>query len=146
MNATGQLEHEVYIEAPQPTVFAFLTDPEKMVKWMGITSELDPREGGIYRVNIDNRHIARGTYQEVRPNDLIVFSFGWEGEGGPVPAGASRVTITLDEAPPGTKVTLVHDGLPEPAVEPHREGWTHYCARLCVAAAGGDPGPDPKRM
>ncbi|MFI6360206.1 hypothetical protein ACIBJF_48520 [Streptomyces sp. NPDC050743] len=25
----------------------------------------------------------------------------------------------------------------------HEEGWTHYTGRLAVAAAGGDPGPDP---
>ena len=43
----------------------------------------------------------------------------------------------------GTLLTFVHSGLPEAAVGPHIEGWTHYLGRLAMAAAGRDPGPDP---
>jgi hypothetical protein len=42
-----------------------------------------------------------------------------------------------------TLLTLVHRGLPLPALDAHREGWNHYIDRLTVRAAGGDPGPDP---
>jgi hypothetical protein len=28
----------------------------------------------------------------------------------------------------------------------HRGGWEHYLDRLVVAAADGDPGPDPWRV
>ena len=42
-----------------------------------------------------------------------------------------------------TIVRLEHRGFPdENAVREHTEGWDHYLARLQVAAAGGDPGPD----
>lgn len=142
MTDTGSFEHEVFIEAPPATIFAFLTDPEKMVRWMGVTHELDPKPGGIFRVDVTNGHIARGEFKEVSPNDRLVYSWGWEGPETSVEPGSSIVTITLTPRPPGTTVKLVHSGLPEPAVKPHGQGWTHYFDRLAVAAAGGDPGPD----
>ena len=142
MTSTGSFEHEVFIEAPPATIFAFLTDPEKMVRWMGVTHELDPKPGGIFRVDVTNGNIARGEFKEVSPNDRLVYSWGWEGPETSVEPGSSIVTITLTPRPPGTNVKLVHSGLPEPAVAPHGQGWTHYFNRLAVAAAGGDPGPD----
>ena len=42
-------------------------------------------------------------------------------------------------------VHFIHSGLPVEAAPGHNEGWTHYLARLVVAASGGDPGPDPRR-
>jgi hypothetical protein len=38
---------------------------------------------------------------------------------------------------------MVHEGLPEGEDIRHSHGWTHFLGRLAVAAAGGDPGPDP---
>ena len=44
----------------------------------------------------------------------------------------------------GTLVRLTHSGLPtQESRDMHLEGWAHYVERLGVAAAGGDPGPDP---
>jgi hypothetical protein len=42
----------------------------------------------------------------------------------------------------GTRVELVHRGLVEPWASGHARGWTHYLARLVLAANGIDPGPD----
>ncbi|MEU4039925.1 SRPBCC family protein [Streptomyces collinus] len=78
----------------------------------------------------------------------------------PVPPGSSTVEITLEPVPEGTLLRLVgwsagrlvgwsagrlvHRDLPSPeACAAHEEGWTHYTGRLALAAAGGDPGPDP---
>jgi uncharacterized protein YndB with AHSA1/START domain len=77
------LERVVRIAASPATIFPFFTDPEKMVRWKGITAELDSRPGGIYRVNVTGRDIARGKYVEVVPNERIVFTWGWEAEGSP---------------------------------------------------------------
>ena len=38
---------EIFIDAPPEVVFQFLTDPVKMVRWMGIAAEVDPRPGGV---------------------------------------------------------------------------------------------------
>jgi Activator of Hsp90 ATPase homolog 1-like protein len=53
------------------------------------------------------------------------------------------VEVTLEPDGEGTRLILLHHGLPERTREPHRDGWAHYLARLAHAAAGQPPGPDP---
>jgi uncharacterized protein YndB with AHSA1/START domain len=137
------IEEEVRIAARPETIFSFFTDPAKMVQWKGIRAELDPRPGGIYRVDINGRDIARGTFVEVVPHTRIVFTWGWEAEGSPVPPGTSTVEVTLQPDGDWTILRLRHSGLPFETREPHAEGWSHYVPRLAEAASGRDPGHDP---
>jgi uncharacterized protein YndB with AHSA1/START domain len=141
---TGVIRRELFIEADQATVFAFLTDPDKLTRWMGTQCELDARPGGVYLVNVAGQHTARGEFEEVTPNSRLVYSFGWERADMDIPPGATRIEIDLAPKERGTLLTFVHSGLPQPAVGPHTDGWTHYLGRLAIAAAGGDPGPDPR--
>jgi uncharacterized protein YndB with AHSA1/START domain len=142
------VEREVLIAARPETVFEFFTDPEKQVLWMGRRAELDPRPGGIYRVEISDQIVGSGEFLEVHAPSRVVFSFGWEGqEAGQgehgVPPGSSRVEVTLAPEGEGTLVRLRHLDLPEQAREMHGQGWQLYLDRLQIAATGGDPGPDP---
>lgn len=140
---TDSIERVVRIAASPETVFAFFVDPVKMVRWQGTTAVLDPRPGGLYRLNVTGVNVAAGEYVEVTPYSRVVFTWGWEGEGSPVPPGSSTVEVTLIPDGDGTIVRLRHYGLPSPEREVHADGWQHYLARLEVAATGGDPGPDP---
>ena len=140
----GVIRRELFIEADQATVFAFLTDPDKLTRWMGTQCQLDARPGGVYLVHVDGHHIARGEFEEVTPNSRLVYSFGWERADMGIPPGATRIEIDLAPRDGGTQLIFVHRGLPQPAVGPHTDGWTHYLGRLAIAAAGGDPGPDPR--
>jgi uncharacterized protein YndB with AHSA1/START domain len=142
------VEREVLIAARPETVFEFFTDPEKQVLWMGRRAELDPRPGGIYRVEISDQIVGSGEFLEVHAPSRVVFSFGWEGqEAGQgehgVPPGSSRVEVTLAPEGEGTLVRLRHLDLPEQAREMHGQGWQLYLDRLQIAATDGDPGPDP---
>lgn len=92
---------------------------------------------------MNGRDIERGEFVEVVPYSRIVFSFGWEAGGAPVPPGSSTVEVELVPDGDGTIVRVKHSGLPAEAREAHTRGWAHYLARLAIAAAGGDPGPDP---
>jgi uncharacterized protein YndB with AHSA1/START domain len=144
------VEREVRIAARPETVFEFLVDPEKQVLWMGRRAELDARPGGIYRVEINDQATASGEFVEVDPPTRVLVTFGWEGqEAGRgehgVPPGSSRVEVTLEPDGDGTLVRLRHYDLPEQAREMHGQGWELYLGRLAVAAAGGDPGPDPNQ-
>lgn len=139
---TGRLELQRRIRARPETVFAYLTDPARFVRWMGVDAEVDARPGGIYRVSVPQGHVARGQFVEVDPPARVVFTWGWEGHDG-VPPGSTRVEITLEPDGGGTLVRLVHTGLPGPEdVGLHRQGWDRYLDRLVVTAQGGDPGPD----
>jgi uncharacterized protein YndB with AHSA1/START domain len=123
-------------------VFRYLVEPELHCRWEGTTAELDPRPGGIYRVEIIPGMTARGEFVEIDPPNRVVFTFGWEGGGLPVAPGASRVEIDLTADGEATVLHVRHSGLPASAVDNHRMGWEHYTERLAIVAAGGDPGPD----
>jgi uncharacterized protein YndB with AHSA1/START domain len=142
---TGNVTCEVVVAAPPETVFPFFTEPDRMVRWMGTEAELDARQGGEFFVNVAGSHRARGEYVEVQPPNRVVFTWGWEGEGNPVPPGSSTVEVTLTPEGEGTKVVLVHRDLPdieEGGARSHEHGWTHYLGRLEVAGRGDDAGPD----
>ena len=137
------VEREVRIDAPPEEIFKFFVDPEQMIRWKGVDATLDPRPGGIYRVNVTGADVVRGEYVEVSPYERVVFTWGWEGEGNPVPPGSSTVEITLVPDGASTLVRLRHHGLPGGPEDRHAQGWEHYLARLSVATSGRDAGPDP---
>src|SRR3989475_12255629 len=123
------IRREVRVGARPETIFALLTDPAKYVQWKGAVATLDPRPGGVYRVQFNSRDIARGTYVEVVPFRRVVFTWGWEGgnEGAsPVPPGSSTVEITLTPDGDGTMGRLGQRDLPEEAPEKHMHGGEVY--------------------
>jgi uncharacterized protein YndB with AHSA1/START domain len=137
------IEREIRIAASPETVFDYFVDPDKMVQWKGRHAELDPRPGGLYRVDINDQAVARGEYVEIDAPSRVVFTWGWEGTSNPVPPGSSRVEISLQPDGDGTIVRLRHLDLPEAEREIHAHGWDHYLSRLAQAAEGKDPGTDP---
>src|SRR3954453_9304670 len=100
---TDVVEHERRVAARPETVFAYFTDPVKMVQWMGVDATLDPRPGGVCRIAFSpsdaqldyivdyfggdpeaqerarrNRAGAMlGEYVEVDPPRWISFTWGW---------------------------------------------------------------------
>ncbi len=128
------------IDAPPPAVFAFLVTDEGMQAWMGQHAELDAQPGGRFAVDIAG-HPVRGRFLEVEPHTRVVVSWGFAGSD-ELPAGASTVAFTLTPITSGTRVELLHAGLPEPAVEGHAHGWRHFLPRLTAAAAGHELEPD----
>jgi uncharacterized protein YndB with AHSA1/START domain len=138
----AELVREILIDATPETIWPFLTDPGKHVEWDGTVAEIDPRPGGIYRVLVAGQFQSAGEYVEVVPQEKVVFTFGWDQEGHPIPPGSTTVEITLHAEGDKTRVRLVHRGLPDDAIDDHTHGWDHYLSRLATAAIGGDPGPD----
>ncbi len=139
------VRRETHIAAPPATVFAFLTDPEKILSWMGAEAETQPHAGGLYLVKgVGGRHArtARGAFREVVPVHRLAYSFGWEGDE-EVPPGSGLVEIDLIDRAGGTLLRMTHSGLPDAAqCAGHDRGWAHYLGRLAMAAAGRDPGVD----
>ena len=88
------VRREIQVAAPPSTVFAFLTDPEKILRWMGTEATVDPHPGGIYLVNVGGKSVARGSFTEVIPVHRLAYSFGWEGREN-VPPGSSLIEIDL---------------------------------------------------
>jgi uncharacterized protein YndB with AHSA1/START domain len=136
---------EIYIDASPQLVFSFLAEREKMLRWMGRTLEIDPRPGGMFRVDPTGRELIQGVYLEVIPPRRIVFTWGWAEGDTRVPAGSTIVEIDLMPERAGTMLRLKHRNLPPEGDVRHKHahGWSHHLGRLKVVAEGGDPGPDP---
>ena len=86
--------------------------------------------------------MAAGRVVTVEPDRRIVLTWGYEGDGQAVPAGASTVEITLEPDPDGTRVRLRHTGLP--ATEPpraHLAGWRHALATLAYNGSADQLAP-----
>ncbi|MGH2694426.1 MAG: SRPBCC family protein [Actinomycetota bacterium] len=140
MTETDDLVVERRVSVPPTIVFAYFTDAAKWMAWQGTEAEIELEPGGTWRVNVTGDGFASGRVVEVVENERVVFTWGWEGEGPPVPPGSSTVVIELVPDGDGTLIRLTHRDLPPEEIEIHRLGWEHYSARLAAVAEGRDPG------
>jgi uncharacterized protein YndB with AHSA1/START domain len=143
---TTEAVREITISASPATIFAYLTDPEKMVQWMGTEVALDAVPGGVFRVLCGGVNPSAGEFVEVVPNERVVFTFGWDVPDHPIPAGSTEVEITLRPVGERTVLRLVHRGLPDRAGGDHLRGWDYYLSRLVQVNEGVDPGPDSPHL
>lgn len=137
---TDAIVREIDIEASAETVFEFFVDPEKITRWLAVEADLDPRPGGVchqvHEAATDSHFHMEGRFLEVDPPKRVVFSWGFTEPEVGVPPGASTVEVTLTPTGSGTRVMLVHRGLPPAAVGDHSGGWTTMLDRLRKAVTG----------
>jgi uncharacterized protein YndB with AHSA1/START domain len=98
-------------DAPPEKVFRAHTDPELVVQWLGPRGHEmridhhDCRTGGSYRylhISDGNEFGFRGCFHEVRPSELIVQTFTFEGE----PDGVALERLVLEDLGDGrTRLT-----------------------------------------
>ena len=139
-----EVVHEIVLAAPPHVVFAYLIDPEKLVRWIGLSAELDPRPGGVFRFEVVPGEFCEGSYVEVDPPRRVVFTWGWTNAMMQTPPSSSTVDVTLKEFDGGTWLRLVHRGLGGAAQPMHDDGWSRFLTRLDGEIAAGDPGPYPR--
>ena len=89
-------------DAPREKVFRAHVDPELVVQWLGPRrfemriDHYDCRTGGSYRyvhVSDGMEHGFHGCFHEVRPNELIVQTFTYEGQ----PDGVALEKLRLED-------------------------------------------------
>src|SRR5262249_33088978 len=119
------VRRETHIPAPPAVVFAFVTDPEQILRWMGTEAEIEPQPRGLCLFNVTGARFARGSFREVVPVPRLAYSFGWDGSE-VVPPGSSTVEIDLIEQSNGTP-------------DPHRLAQCRAMRRPC-----GRLGPLPR--
>lgn len=98
-------------DAPPAKVFRAHTDPELVVQWVGprglemAIDHYDCRTGGSYRYvhrQGDEEYGFHGSFHEVRPDELIVQTFTYEGE----PDGVALERLVLEDLGDGrTRLT-----------------------------------------
>jgi len=132
------VEQTIRIAAKPETVWKFWTDPERMRDWWG-AAELDPRPGGVCRIEREGGATMSGEYLELEPHDRLVFSFGWEpsDDAPAIAPGQSRVEVTLIEDAGETILTVRHSGIPDAVAGIHAVGWSNHLPLLAAAVAKG---------
>jgi uncharacterized protein YndB with AHSA1/START domain len=129
----------IHIEADPDLVFDYFTRPEALVRWMGDRAVVDPRPGGEFTLWFDERCV-QGRYVEVdRPRRLVI-SWGRRGSR-EAPPFSSTLEVNFTPEVDGTRVSIVHSGLPDGERTRHALGWTHYLGRLQQLGAGSEPDP-----
>jgi uncharacterized protein YndB with AHSA1/START domain len=124
----------IFVEAPPEEVFAYFTEAEALASWMGDRASVEARAGGRFVLQFDDR-VVEGRYVSVEFPRRIVITWGRHGSQR-LPPGGSTLEVSLVPEGTGTRVTVVHDGLPDPERELHARGWAHYLPRLAAVAAG----------
>jgi uncharacterized protein YndB with AHSA1/START domain len=110
------------------SLFAWLTEPEKLTKWWPERAEVDLRVGGKYRLLWPKPEwTIRGEYTSVEaPRHL---GFTWQGD--PDDSLRSQVVIWIDPIEEGSRLAIWHSGYAD-ATERRQlcEGWIHFGMRL----------------
>jgi len=136
--------HELVLPVPAEQAFDMFTDPERLVRWIGISADLEARPGGRFRFEVVPGQFCEGRFVVVERPGRLVFTWGWTDPGFGLPPGSSRVEVTLTpEGARRTRLRLVHDGLPGDLGLLHEDGWSRFLARLAAVTAGRDPGAYP---
>jgi uncharacterized protein YndB with AHSA1/START domain len=137
--AAEPYRQSIVIEAEPELVFDYFVAPEALVRWMGDRAVLDPRPGGEFTLWFDDRCV-QGRYVEVdRPRRLVI-TWGRQGSR-ELPPFSSTLEVSFARDGEGTRVSIVHHGLPASEAPRHALGWQHYLARLQRVGAGQEPEP-----
>lgn len=130
-----ELERTIVIAARRATVFRYFTDSARFADWWGQGSRIEGRPGGALLIRYPNGATASGEVLELVPEERVVFSYGYDDPGKPIPPGGSRVTITLADDPAGTRLTLRHQLADAAVRDQHIGGWRYQLAVFANVAA-----------
>jgi uncharacterized protein YndB with AHSA1/START domain len=65
--------HELILPAPAEQVFDMFTDPRQLVRWIGISADLQPWPGGRFRFEVTPGQFCEGQYVIIdRPVRLVL--------------------------------------------------------------------------
>lgn len=142
------------VRAPRSDVYAALLDPEAIETWRvpddmtARVEELDPREGGRFRVSLTYRDPERagktaggtdtyvGHFARLVPDEQVVEVIEFDAPD-PDLTGEMTMTFTLREVDGGTEVVLVHEGLPDAVpAEDNATGTRMALAKLAAYVEG----------
>jgi uncharacterized protein YndB with AHSA1/START domain len=146
-NGTRGYAHLVEIEVPVARVWRALTEPGLIRIWSGQEAEIDPRQGGAYRigkVGATAREAHIDIFEVNRRLRLIYLN----GPGSPPSDSAAVDDFILDMRKGQTKTSLrlLGSGIPDAAAWDQsytrvRMGWERFLARIKVTL---ESPPQPK--
>ncbi|MCR9086295.1 MAG: SRPBCC domain-containing protein [Rhodobacteraceae bacterium] len=106
---TETISKSIYLPAPRKSVWAWLTEPDKLAKWFH-APKTTLQQGEDYALlgKDSGDTLCWGTVEEMRPVDYMRWSFSVR----PAPDTPGTVEWVLADVPGGTKLSLTHSKLP----------------------------------
>ena len=127
MVSTKTIEQVVTFDASPHDVYEALMDSGKHSQFTGAAASISRDVGGS--ITAYDGYIS-GTNLELIPDAKIVQSWRGNDEGWPE-GHHSTVTFALEKGEEGTRLTFVHEGVPEETSGDIDQGWQeHYWAKM----------------
>jgi len=128
---TRAVSHQYFIRAPPEKVFAAITDPKWLVRWLADHAEISPRKGGRYSLGWKDGPTHRGTILEFVPGKSITFAWKWPG----VDLRGTKFKLSVEAKDDGAMLRVDHTGFPRLAkwVDLYggaEWGWTYFALNL----------------
>jgi uncharacterized protein YndB with AHSA1/START domain len=123
---------EASLPATANAVFAALTKPEQMDRWVATSAYVDPKVGGTYTYGwteeVDGRKTAAGPTKilEIESGRLLVHGWFWPGESAP-----TKVSWEIKGEGATSNLVLTHSGFsPSDKIEGYVQGWAAFLSKL----------------
>ena len=115
------LELTILLPVEPEIIYKAWLDSREHGEFTCVKAEIDPRVGGAYTAWDD---YIQGTTLELEPYHRIVQS--WRTVDFPPYSPDSRLVVTFDKVPEGTRLTLTHTGIPDGQAAGYEQGWMDY--------------------
>lgn len=137
----ADLEIKRHFDAPPEKVFAFVTQPEHLIKWWGpegITlgeHDLDFTRtgswGSVMLGDSGSRHKVTGEVLSIEAGSSVAFTWAWHDDDD-IRGHESQVRFTVEsDGNGGTNFIMLHSGLAdEESANDHNGGWTSSFNKL----------------
>ena len=144
----------IQVRAPRSAVYAALLDPRAIEAWRvpddmtASVREWEPVEGGRFRVSLTYRAEGRpgktegatdtyaGTFARLVPDERVVEEIAFDTDD-PALTAPMTMTWTLREVGDGTRVDLVHAGIPDAVAPQDNETGTRMSLTKLAAYVEG---------
>jgi uncharacterized protein YndB with AHSA1/START domain len=123
------LRFERAYDAPPEELWAALTEPASIRRWLLAEAVLEPRVGGAFRLGWSGGHAAEGRVLAWEPPRLLVVEWG-------DPEGVSVLRVEVRPSGDGSALALDHRGVPPASAVSLGAGWDAHLTALAEALAG----------
>jgi uncharacterized protein YndB with AHSA1/START domain len=130
-NESLNVEVQKDFQVPVEQLYKAWNEPEQLKQWwrpMGnqlddVTNDL--KQGGTVRYVFNKETIViSGQYEEVKPNEKLVYSWDWHLKEDMLRNANYKLTVTFNSTGNGSSIHILQENFEnEESMQPHREGW-----------------------
>lgn len=130
----GAVRVESVYPTPADDLWAALTDPERLARWVAVV-EGDLRVGGSFAARFTSGWEGTGRVDVCEPPRRLLVTME---AGGP---DETVIEATLEPGSAGTRLVVEERGIPVPELHVHGAGWQTHLEDLGTSLTGATPGP-----